>query len=121
VLTEPCLPALCGQVRIQLDGGGPIQVAKGIIAKEGFGALYKVGIASECNVEKLFFRCANVYEDVSLSDMVLLTRITRVPLALDFAIIGWAFLKDRRTYLQGLSAGLLRQATYTTARLGTFR
>ncbi|GAQ89476.1 Mitochondrial substrate carrier [Klebsormidium nitens] len=50
------------KVRIQLTGGGPIGVAKEIMAKEGFGYFYK-----------------------------------------------------------GLSAGLLRQATYTTARLGSFR
>ncbi|GBG84891.1 hypothetical protein CBR_g39353 [Chara braunii] len=50
------------KVRIQLGQGSAVSVTKDIIAKEGFGALYK-----------------------------------------------------------GLSAGLLRQATYTTARLGTFR
>eukprot|EP00775_Hariotina_reticulata_P009719 gene9719-9878_t len=50
------------KVRLQLGAtGGPVSVAKEIIAKDGFGALYK-----------------------------------------------------------GLSAGLLRQATYTTARLGIF-
>jgi hypothetical protein len=30
------------QVRIQLTGGGPIGVAKEIMAKEGFGYFYKV-------------------------------------------------------------------------------
>eukprot|EP00898_Chlorokybus_atmophyticus_P002202 jgi/Chlat1/2983/Chrsp2S08916 len=50
------------KVRIQIDGGSPINVARTIIKQDGFGSLYR-----------------------------------------------------------GLSAGLLRQATYTTARLGSFR
>ncbi|KAF9688589.1 hypothetical protein SADUNF_Sadunf01G0004000 [Salix dunnii] len=93
------------KVRIQLGQGSAAAVTKTMIKNEGFGALYKLfNLKFSINFagKRLKVDTLNALKGVRVMRALYLITIINID--------------D-----QGLSAGLLRQATYTTARLGTFK
>ncbi|KAF8396004.1 hypothetical protein HHK36_017615 [Tetracentron sinense] len=80
------------KVRIQLGQGSASQVTKTMLREEGLGAFYKLSEA--------------LFPSNKFGSVPTFIRLTA---------------NELYGHVQGLSAGLLRQATYTTARLGTFK
>ncbi|KAL2334182.1 hypothetical protein Fmac_015395 [Flemingia macrophylla] len=114
-------------VRIQLGQGSAAQVTTTMLKNEGVAAFYKVILLFSLIMDPLCDDCG-----------VLLLLVLIWPNGVCCVSFSCLYLPDYRSaglwfyyhllivskvnqFIQGLSAGLLRQATYTTARLGSFK